>query len=420
MYKSIISGAGKILSFKIIGTISNLLLNVWIARTLSIEILGFYNLMQSLLLFLAIPTRLGLDVYSIKVIPSLDLDMKLINSFIWRCFINLITFFILIALLFILVRPLVEQHLLDGISLNDYLIFFLSATLGYSVIFFMTSIYRSFGDVINYSVFQNFYTPFLTLLLVVAIHTLTGVVDPLKVYLLVLITGAPITFIYLFFFIRKKYKYRLKFERKLYRKPILKNSYPLIITSSAIFLMSYLGAFFISYFHGVREAGLYSGVVRLCVPIIFLGVAIKNYTAPKISKMYHNDNIKGVREVYKKSIQVLALLSVPIVLTYYIKPDFFLGFFGNEFIDYETPFLLYLSSVFISTVFLGPIGYLLAMSGNEKFYQKVIIISLVLNVILSVILIPDYSTTGAALATLVSTIFWKGASYSYLKKTGNL
>ena len=64
----------------------------------------------------------------------------------------------------------------------------------------------------------------------------------------------------------------------------------------------------------------------------------------------------------------------------------------------------------------GSVGTLLQMSGNQKYFQNVLIAAAILNVALNNILIPNYQLLGAAIASLVSNVFWNILMVIYIKR----
>ena len=56
------------------------------------------------------------------------------------------------------------------------------------------------------------------------------------------------------------------------------------------------------------------------------------------------------------------------------------------------------------------------MSGNQKYFQNVLIAAAILNVALNNILIPNYQLLGAAIASLVSNVFWNILMVIYIKR----
>jgi O-antigen/teichoic acid export membrane protein len=54
----------------------------------------------------------------------------------------------------------------------------------------------------------------------------------------------------------------------------------------------------------------------------------------------------------------------------------------------------------------GSVGYILQMTGHQKFHQNVILIGTIMNITLNWILIPVYGLVGAAIASAIGMIFW--------------
>jgi len=60
------------------------------------------------------------------------------------------------------------------------------------------------------------------------------------------------------------------------------------------------------------------------------------------------------------------------------------------------------------------------MTGKQKQYQYIAIISLILNLTLNFILIPKYGINGAAIATAISLLVWNMSGCIYLKSKENI
>jgi O-antigen/teichoic acid export membrane protein len=67
-------------------------------------------------------------------------------------------------------------------------------------------------------------------------------------------------------------------------------------------------------------------------------------------------------------------------------------------------------------LYLSSVGYLLAMSGNDRYYSKLVVISAIIDGVLSFILIPLYGLLGAAIGGGVALAFWNIASFIKCKK----
>jgi O-antigen/teichoic acid export membrane protein len=67
----------------------------------------------------------------------------------------------------------------------------------------------------------------------------------------------------------------------------------------------------------------------------------------------------------------------------------------------------------------GSVGYILQMTGHQKFHQNVILIGTILNIILNWFLIPLYGIIGASIASVISMFFWNIVFSLKVRKTLN-
>ena len=95
----------------------------------------------------------------------------------------------------------------------------------------------------------------------------------------------------------------------------------------------------------------------------------------------------------------------PLVIVFFMFPDFLLGLFGEEFKVGVTAFI-FLSCGRLISSFSGSVGNILQMTGNQNIYAIILLIGAILNVVLNLILIPLYGINGAAIASMSSLIVW--------------
>jgi O-antigen/teichoic acid export membrane protein len=56
------------------------------------------------------------------------------------------------------------------------------------------------------------------------------------------------------------------------------------------------------------------------------------------------------------------------------------------------------------------------MLGQEKLYQKIMFVTMLLNFVLNLLLIPTYKASGAALTTFITLVFWNAVTVYFVKK----
>jgi O-antigen/teichoic acid export membrane protein len=97
----------------------------------------------------------------------------------------------------------------------------------------------------------------------------------------------------------------------------------------------------------------------------------------------------------------MLLFATPVLIIMLCVPHFFMGLFGEEYKQAAPLLQILIIGQFINVI-TGSVGFLLNMSGHEKDMRNVVFISGSLAVVLSLILIPLYGVTGAAIATAIA------------------
>jgi O-antigen/teichoic acid export membrane protein len=112
----------------------------------------------------------------------------------------------------------------------------------------------------------------------------------------------------------------------------------------------------------------------------------------------------GFLELAQRSTRMLVFTGVGPVLVFMLWPGLILMLFGTEFTTANASLAILATGQFFNLL-TGPVGYLLAMTGNEKVLRNILGMTTVLTIVLSATLIPLIGASGAALAVSISMIF---------------
>jgi O-antigen/teichoic acid export membrane protein len=228
---------------------------------------------------------------------------------------------------------------------------------------------------------------------------------------IIIITVSVIIALYIFL---KKRRVTLWIRGK-YEHEILKNSYPMFLAASIMFIMSYIDSFMIAYYLDEYQVGIYSAIINTSIIITFIPTAIGGYISPKVSKHYSNNEMPEIKKIFKNSLIIISFVTVPIITFIYFYAEVFLGLFGTAFIVATTT-LLITNIAFLSEALCGPVGFILNMTDNQHLFMRILLISLVINILFNALLIPIYGINGAAIAMMLSMFFWTISSVVVLKK----
>lgn len=147
----------------------------------------------------------------------------------------------------------------------------------------------------------------------------------------------------------------------------------------------------------------------------FLLVALNVALAPKIASLYQAKDMIKLQQLITKNIRLVFLFSIFGSLIFVLFGHWILTLFGVEYVTgYELMIVLIIGQLI--NVAVGPVGYVLSMTGHEKDVSIGMGISTVMNVILNAVLIPKYHAFGAAIATTTSLVMWNVLLYIKVRK----
>lgn len=195
-------------------------------------------------------------------------------------------------------------------------------------------------------------------------------------------------------------------------KKLLQDSWPLIFSSLAIAIYMRIDQVMIQQMLGNKSAGLYSAAVRLSEVWYFIPVIVTNSLAPAIISAR---NVSY--ELYKDRLQRLCTVMVWISISLAI----FVTLFSSVLIN-----MLYgeayqaASKVLAIQIWGGVFVFIGVATGvfftAENYTRKTLyrtVLGAVSNVLLNIVMIPQYGIYGAAIATLISQ-FIANLAYDFL------
>ena len=411
--KDILKGSFIIFIFKVFGAISLFLTYILIPRYYGVEAFGIFNLIFATLMIGTVVSRIGLDTYVIRVIPSLENQNQEISLFLKAVFKILILTSLGVSTVIFLTSDLINSYIFKSIDASDYLWGVALIIFPYTFFNVSVEVLRGLDNIKIYSLFRNFSQNFtIALLLIISILS-TKLYEPVYIlfFAIIIITFLLIIILYIFL-IKKNISI---FQKGSYKKKILKHSYPMFLAASVMFIMSYIDSFMISYYLDEYQVGIYNACISLSLMLTFIPMAIGGYISPKISKAHSQKNREGIKTIFKDSIKIIFIVTLPLFLIMFLFSDFFLNLFGEAF-KVATTTLLITNIAFLSEALTGPVGFILNMTDNQHTFMKILLIALFINILFNALLIPIYGINGASIALLLSMFFWTITSFIVLKR----
>jgi O-antigen/teichoic acid export membrane protein len=416
-FSEILRGSVWALSAKIIATVMGMISTIIIARYYGADVLGIIAVINSFLIFTTIFTILGTNTAILRLIPEhltkfsptsayniykkiqvLVTIISLVTGFLFFFFSNIIaekvfnkpnlSFYFTLASVFIVVNALMQVNInaIRGLKLIRRFAFmqFLPQFLNVSLLLFLGLIYAN-NNVPIYAMFGSF----------------------------------TMTWIVAWSIIEFAFKKRMNPNDDVVDmslEEILTISFPMLLAGTMTFITGQTGVILLGIFRTESEVGYYSIAVKLATLTSFVLAAINSIAAPKFSELFHTGEIDELFRVAKKSTKLIFWTTTPILMILLIFGKFFILFlYGKDFTPVYWAMFIIIIGQFVNAI-SGSTGIFMNMTGHQKVFSNIMIISALFNICFSIILIPKIGIFGAALSGTISLILWNVITLVYMKR----
>ena len=425
-FLELIKGGGVSFFLRFFGLVLGYALTLLIANLFGADGLGDYVLAITVLRLFTLLAKAGLDTTAIRFIASYASKEK------WSSIISLSRRNAIIlsftSIIGSLAMYFLADELADLINISSEYIK-INAFFVLPMTFFMLH-YQSLRGLKRIAEFSFFYRASQALFSIICIIIIYQFnqesIVPIYAYLLSLIVVSIFSFLSFHYWLKRKTKGKKSAEKEIigYAK-LLKISIPLMFAQSVQFIMAWtdklmLGAIdtpnvLLGLTTNASEVGIYHTAFKLSMFASVSLMAINSIASPKFAELFSNNNIQGLKKVVHQSTKIIFWTSVPLVILFFLFPEFLLGLFGEEFKIGVMAFICLSFGRLISS-FCGSVGNLLQMTGCQNIYASILIYAAMLNIVLNLILIPKFGINGAAIASMSSLVLWNVSMVFVVKK----
>jgi O-antigen/teichoic acid export membrane protein len=373
------------------------------------KIIGQYDFIRTYLLILGSICIIGTDqsiLYFTGMLKSRNRLFELKGIYIKM--VVLIFSFSLISLLAVLIigKDLINSYLNDDkiysiIIKSTGLLFFYSITL------FNTEVLRALERVYIAELYRNTFkyaSVIIGSIILFYIHKETYLVDTFLIGFIFLALFTSIK-IYSIFNKSQSIEAAPDEEATISYKFIFNKSYPIAISTLAIFLLMSFDVMFLKKFKGNESVAFYALAVKLMSLLLVIMNSVNITISPKIAEQFFSNNRSELIKTMKNSARMIFLISIPTVLFFCLFATQILGFFGEKYLVVKEPLIILMVGQGICSVF-GSVQVYLNMTGRQNIFQFILIFAVLLNFILNKTLIPVYGMSGAAFSYVTSMFFW--------------
>jgi O-antigen/teichoic acid export membrane protein len=390
-------------SDKLIRLSLGLYISTGIARTLGPNDYGLYNYATAIVAILGVLCSLGLNSILIKnfLKDNTNSESILVNAILMR---------LLLAIIVVLITILGMNFYSEG---DRGLII---ALMSVSLLFQSSLVIRSWFE----AKVQSKYAVIAENISFVICSTLRVyfiVFNPsILLFSLVFVLESFISSVMLIYFFKKTNGNKFKIEIDcLIVRNLLRESWPLIISSACWIMYTRLDKVMISSIMGNKEVGIYSAAVIISDILCMLPAIIASSLIPKaliLKNKSKNEYLKRFQLTYDLSILV-AFISI--LFVWFFSKSLIVFLFGTEYSAGAVVLQIYAwGGVFLTMMMVS--GRYMVQEGLQKLMVARHVLGLTVNVALNFILIPLYGIEGAAYASLLALML-SGYLFDTLAKT---
>jgi len=201
-------------------------------------------------------------------------------------------------------------------------------------------------------------------------------------------------------------------------KKVLSMSFAFFLAAIFVKVYSYVDSLILSKVVGDIAVGEYAVAYKLTYAFQFLPLAFVAALYPTMSAQAEDK--LALKQTLLSAFWYMALLGFPIVFGLWsIAPEIIQAFYGAEFLNSILPLQILVFGLI--PIFLDfPVGSLLNATNRHYIKTAVMGVTMIINVIMNLILIPNYGTSGASISALVSFSFMFLSGWLFAKKAINI
>jgi O-antigen/teichoic acid export membrane protein len=389
------------------GSLLRAILIIYSFRVLGPQLQGSFSLAMNFILIFSFIPDFGLTAVLIRELSKNQEQKKeiLANSFLAVFTLLIVSLLIINIAKFIFIKDELAKGLIVILSL--FLIF---DTLRE----FLYAIFRA-QERMELQALSHLITNLFLLIfgiLFLQINPLPYLSLPYSLSFAYLLSGF-IGFIITFLLLRKEIIFNyFQFTHIKFILTLLNKSWPIGIANFLFLIITYLDSLIIGWFHQSTEVGLYNSVVKLTEVLYFFPAALAMSVFPILSKK----NPTELQKTIAFALQVALFISLPILGGILILAKDIVAFiFGQTYIEAFPALQLISFAIPFNFILLVLIDALIALDKRKEllFYD---ILILIINFILNIVFVPQYSYFASSAITSISALLSIIFAYIILKK----
>ncbi len=410
-YNSIVLYAGTALGF------FNLI--ILFQRNLTLEEIGFFNLMNSIALLYAQVASIGINNIILKYFPHYRTDDKKHGGFVSFIIIWCTVNFLVFTLIFFVFKDPIIAHYKDeaGSALLVKYFYFVAPLAGLTMVFTVM-------ESMAITVFKNILSSFLrevvlrvftTISLLLIAGSLINYYNFLNIY----VFANVLMVLVLFYSIYKSKQFKIapiSQQVKSQRTEVVKYGFFTLLSATSFVLLQSLDTLMLSTLtKDLDVIGIYSTFFAIAIVISLPARALGRTSVQVISQAWVENDLPKIGKIYRKTSVVQMLIGCLLFIGLIVNKQFIIVLLHKpEYAGYFGVFII-VGSAFLTDITGGLNGHIINLSKYYRYTTYFIVGTVGICALANWILIPIMGMMGAAIAYLIAMFTINFLSWLFVK-----
>lgn len=372
-------------------TISNFIFPLitfpYASRILGAQGIGTVTFATSVITYFSMFGMLGIPTYGIRTCAKVRNDKEKLTKTVQEILLlNITVMIVSMILLFISVL------IIDKLAAQKFLYLIMSISLIFNVLG-VDWLYKAL-EKYSYITVRSIIFKFISLIL---LFLFVKNPDDYVIYGAITMFAAVGSNALNFYNLRKLIDIKLSsnLDVKQHIKPIM--TFFMLTVSTTIYVN--VDTTMLGFIKGDTEVGFYTAAVKVKQILVSVVTSLGTVLLPRLAFYYSQNKLNEFKELVKKAMSFVLLISIPLVVYFIIyAKESILFLSGHRFIPAVYPMQLILPSV----IFIGMSNLMgiqiLVPTGRERFVVHSTILGAIVDVAINVFTIPLFGASGAAIA----------------------
>lgn len=400
------------LFIRVLGFISGFIYIKLIIYYFGVETQGLVTLSFSTMILGSLVARLGIDLNLTKIF-AISKNFKNAKGIYFKTLPLITLLSLIITVLLFVFSNQISTTIFNEPELSIYLKWTSPTIVLFTLLLINASVLRGLRKSNLYSFLFNGGRFFFTLIVLLIFYYFRGdqnAVVAIKSHTISILILFVISIIYTL-----KFTLPISYKTSYKVKPFVKDSLPMLVSASVIVLLGWSDQIILGVYETSETVGIYHVTLKVAMLTSFTFQALDSILAPKLSKAYHDNEMKTFNNLVKFSTKINLIIATIIVIGLITFRTLILSYFGEEIIAGSTVLIILALGQLINAI-CGPVGSILQMTGHQKVFQNILFIALIINIVLNLILVKSLGMFGVGISTAFSLLFWNIACVIYINK----